>query len=98
MTGKDRQTAADVTLALTGDIENLFAVSVACGVQTDGAMYGVDVSADGMTIRNNVVSYYSEENVSPATLPDSDYTNVITDDSGENRITNNNGEDITYEI
>ncbi len=98
MTGKERQTVADMTIEATGDIENLFAVAEACGADVNGAADGLEADTDAMPSSEKVLKHYSSERLSPATLPEEEYADVLTDDGGTETITDNNEEPITYEI
>lgn len=80
MTGKDRQTVADVALTVAGSAEAMFLLARESGVRLDSDVSGVKL-ADVAVEDKHVVEYYARNGIVPANIFPADDP---SDDSIEN--------------
>lgn len=95
MTGRDRQSVADMAMEHSGSIEGMFRISRENGIPMDAETSGM-VLKDTRAIDEDAASLYARKKHSPATHYPSE-TQAITDESGEN-ITTDNLNILEYEI
>lgn len=80
MTGKDRQTVADMAVERCGGAEAMFDIARHNGIAVDAEAAGTDL-ADEPVAERRVAEYIQSQGFSPANIYECD-SDVLTDDSG----------------
>ncbi len=79
MTGRDRQTVADMAVEHSGSAEAVFAIARGNGIPVDAEVAGMELADEPMAVRRTA-EYIQELRINPANVYESE-PDVLTDDS-----------------
>ena len=88
MTGRDRQTVADVAVERCGSAEAVFAIARHNGIAVDSEIAGMELADEPVTERRTA-EYIQGQGFSPANVYESE-PDVLTNNGGANVVTENN--------
>lgn len=86
MTGRDRQTVADMAVEHCGSAEPAFAIARRNGIAIDTEVAGMELMEEPVADRR-IKDYIATAGVSPANLYEADEDVLTTDDESENVVT-----------
>ncbi len=86
MTGRDRQTVADMAVEHSGSAEAVFAIARRNGIPVDAEAAGM-VLADEPVADRRTLEYVHGTNLSPAGIYEEEGNVLTTDDGAENVVT-----------
>lgn len=86
MTGRDRQTVADMAVEHSGSAEAVFAIARRNGVAIDTETSGMELAETAVADRRSQ-EYIAATGVSPAGMYETDDDVLTTDDGSENVVT-----------
>ena len=92
MTGRDRQTVADMAVELCGSSEAVFSIARRNGIPVDAEVAGMEL-ADEPVIDRKTQEYVVGTGVSPAGMYETE-VDVLVTDGGEDVVVAENGETI----
>lgn len=92
MTGRDRQTAADMAVEHCGSAEAVFAIARHNGISVDMEVAGMELADEPITDRR-LKDYIATTGVRPAGMFKTG-SDVLTTDNGEENVVTNNDETI----
>lgn len=92
MTGRDRQTAADLAAEHCGSAEAMFAIARHNGIPVDAEVAGLELVNEPVTDRRSQ-EYIATTGVSPAGMYETE-DDVLTTDNGDEHVVTNDDETI----
>ncbi len=92
MTGRDRQTVADMAAKHTGSAEAAFGIARHNGIGVDTEVAGMELAEEPVT-DSRTADYIKEQGIVPANVFESD-PDVLTDNSGAENVVTEEGETI----
>ena len=93
MTGRDRQTVADLAVEHCGNANNMFPIMKHNDIEASADVAGMELIDEEMA-EKKTVDYIHKQAISPACLYEST-DNVLTDEEGGINILDNTGDTIT---
>lgn len=89
MTGRDRQTVADMAIEHCGGADDMFALMRQNNISADAEVAGVELLGDNVS-EQRTVDYMRFHGASPACNSDDETEALTIDDESENLVTENN--------